>query len=64
MAGIVVGAAVDILWVVFLGSFGLYEIIPGFLAGMISAVIASLTDKEPDQKVQALFDRATRRERS
>ena len=64
VAGIVVGAAVDILWVVFLGSFGLYEIIPGFLAGMISAVIASLTDKEPDQKVQALFDRATRRERS
>ncbi len=57
VAGIVVGALVDILWLAFLGSFGLYEIIPGFICGMAAAVIVSLVDKAPDEKVQALFDR-------
>ena len=58
VAGIIVGAAADILWLVFLGSFGLYEIVPGFLAGLIAAVVVSLADKEPAAEVKALFDRA------
>ena len=40
-AGIVVGAAVDVLWLVLLKSTGVYEIVPGFAAGLLAAVIAS-----------------------
>ena len=58
VAGITIGAAVDILWLAFLGSFGLYEIIPGFLAGCIASVAVSLLDKEPPKEVQTLYDQA------
>jgi len=63
VAGILTGAAVDILWLAFLGSFGLYEIIPGFAAGLIAAVVVSLMTREPGKEVQALFDRASAPER-
>ncbi|MBR3108866.1 MAG: sodium/proline symporter [Clostridia bacterium] len=62
VAGIVVGAGVDILWLVFLGSFGLYEIIPGFLAGLIAGVVVSLLSKAPDKEVTALFDQVRSKE--
>ena len=58
IAGIVVGAVVDILWLVLLGSFGLYEIIPGFIAGLLAAVIVSKCTKAPGKDVEALFDKA------
>ncbi len=57
-AGIVVGAAADILWLIYLASTGIYEIIPGFLCGLIAAVIASKLSKAPDARVEALFERA------
>ena len=57
VAGILVGAVVDIAWLAFIG-LGIYEIIPGFFTGLIAAVIVTLFDKEPDKEVQALFDRA------
>ena len=60
VAGIVVGAAVDILWLTFLASTGVYEIIPGFLCGLIAAVLASKLSKEPDKDVEELFDRAVK----
>ncbi len=56
VAGIVVGAAVDILWLAFLGSFGLYEIIPGFACGLLAAVAVSMISKAPDKDVVAVFD--------
>ena len=56
-AGIVVGAAVDILWLVFLKDFGLYEIIPGFVASLIAAIVVSLLTKAPGKEVTDLFDR-------
>lgn len=59
VGGIVVGAAVDILWLAFLNGTGLYEIIPGFAAGLIVAVCVSLISPEPNPKVKALFNRAT-----
>ena len=59
-AGIVAGAAVDILWLVFLGGTGIYEIIPGFAAGLIVAVLVSKLSGEPSAEVEALFDRASR----
>ncbi len=57
-AGIVVGAAVDILWLAFLGSTGLYEIIPGFFCGLIASVLVSMASPAPGKDVEALFDRA------
>lgn len=58
VAGIVVGAVVDIAWLAFLGSTGIYEIIPGFICGLIAAVIASKCSKAPSAEVEALFDKA------
>ena len=59
-AGIVAGAAVDILWLAFLSGTGIYEIIPGFAAGLIVAVLVSKLSGEPSAQVEALFDRASR----
>ena len=50
----------DILWLTFLASTGVYEIIPGFLCGLIAAVLASKLSKEPDKDVEELFDRAVK----
>ena len=59
VAGIAVGFAVDILWYVFLTSrTNIYEIIPGFICGMICTVIVSLLDKKPPQAVLDLFDKS------
>ena len=58
VAGIVVGAVVDGLWLAFLASTGIYEIIPGFAAGLLAAVTVSLATPAPDKEVEALFDRA------
>ena len=62
-AGIVAGAAVDILWLIFLSSTGIYEIVPGFAAGLVAAVVVSLCGKKPGEDVEALFDRASHPER-
>ena len=59
IAGICAGFAADALWYAFLStSTGLYEIIPGFLAGMIVAVIVSLCTKTPDKAVLDVFEEA------
>ncbi len=60
VVGIVVGAAVDILWLVCLSSTGVYEIIPGFLCGLIAAVVAAKLSKAPDKDVEELFDKAVK----
>ena len=58
VAGILAGAIVDIAWLVFMSSFGLYEIIPGFIVGGLAAVAVSKCTKAPSAEVEALFDRA------
>ncbi|MBQ9885893.1 MAG: sodium/proline symporter PutP [Lachnospiraceae bacterium] len=61
IAGIVCGFAVDALWYAFLSSStGLYEIIPGFITGLIAAVVVSLIDKAPSKEVCELFDSASK----
>ena len=60
VAGIMAGAAVDILWLAVFSSTGIYEIIPGFFAGLAVAVLASLATKAPGKEVEALFDRAVK----
>ena len=73
VSGIAAGAGVDIAWLIihnykssllaplnmsYTGIFSLYEIIPGFIAGLIVAVIVTLIDKKPKQEVQDLYDLA------
>ena len=56
LAGIICGALADILWLIFLSGTGLYEIIPGFVCGLLVAVIVSLCTKKPSSEVEALFE--------
>ena len=56
LSGIIVGAVVDILWLAFLSGTGVYEIVPGFVCGMLAAVLVSLCTKAPDAEVEALFE--------
>ncbi|MBE6763576.1 MAG: sodium/proline symporter [Ruminococcaceae bacterium] len=68
LAGILTGAVVDIAWLVFLNDglgllklenpLGIYEILPGFVLGMIAAVVVSLMTKKPSEEVEELFDTA------
>lgn len=58
VAGIVVGSIVDISWLAFLSGTGLYELLPGFVAGLIAALVATLATKPPAKEVEDLFDEA------
>ena len=67
VAGIVVGAVVDMLWLwlpvsgglTLTAITGIYEIIPGFIIGAAAAVIVTLIDKAPSAEVEAIFAKAT-----
>ena len=56
VAGIVAGAAVDILWLIFLKDWGIYEIIPGFIVGLIVSIVVSLVTKAPSKEVTDIYD--------
>ena len=58
ITGIIVGAVVDILWLIFLSGLGIYEIIPGFICGLVAAVIVAKATKAPGKDVEELFDLA------
>lgn len=58
LVGIVVGAVVDIYWFTNLAHLGIYEIIPGFFASLVAAVIATLCSHAPSKEVEELFDKA------
>ena len=58
VAGIVTGALVDVLWYMFLSFTGIYELLPGFVIGLVAAVVVTLCTKEPDEEVKKLFDKA------
>ena len=55
LAGMVVGAAVVLLWNHY-AWWGLYEIIPGFVLASLSIYVVSLLDKAPDNRITAVFD--------
>ncbi len=57
VAGIIGGAVVDIVWLKLLtASTGVYEIVPGFIAGLIISVIVTLCTKAPSAEVLAIYD--------
>lgn len=57
LCGIICGAIVDILWLILFSSTGVYEIVPGFLCGMIAAIVISLFTKAPSTEVMDLFNK-------
>lgn len=57
-AGVVTGAAVDLIWLFFFSGTGIYEIIPGFLLGGLSAIITTLVTEPPAKEVTDIYDRA------
>ena len=68
VAGIVAGAVVDIAWLLcftntitdaLIAPTGVYEILPGFIAGGIAAIVVSLCTKAPSEEVNAIFESAT-----
>ena len=56
--GIFTGAIVDIWWLMHMADTGVYEIIPGFFAGLIVAYVVSLITPKPSKEVEELFDKA------
>lgn len=58
LAGILVGAIVDVVWLIFLPMTGIYEILPGFVASTIAAVVVTLCTKKPSEEVEKLYDDA------
>ena len=60
VAGVVCGAVVDVAWLIWLsGSTGVYEIVPGFICGLIACVVVTLLDKKPGEDVEKIFETAT-----
>ncbi|MBQ8563219.1 MAG: sodium/proline symporter, partial [Firmicutes bacterium] len=59
VAGVLTGAVVDVLWLMFMSHTSIYEIIPGFAASLVAAVVVTLLDKAPAKEVEAIFDKAT-----
>lgn len=55
LAGMITGAATVLIWHQF-AWFGLYEIVPGFVLGIVAIVVASLLTKEPDEEMRKTFD--------
>jgi len=58
-AGVIGGAAVDIFWMNNLSSTGVYELLPGFVAGFVIAVIVTLVTPAPSAEACAIYDRAS-----
>lgn len=56
--GVIVGAVVDLVWLVALSGTGVYEIVPGFIAGGIAAIVATLVTPAPSKTVTDIFDEA------
>ena len=68
VSGIITGFVVDILWMILFNfeyydmksvayNTNLYEILPGFIAGMAAAIVVSLLTEKPSKEVADLFDR-------
>lgn len=57
-AGVVIGAAVDIIWLICLSGTGIYEILPGFICGGIVAIVVTRITPEPGKEVTDIYDNA------
>ena len=56
-AGIIVGGLVDLFWAQMSGGiFELYEIVPGFVCGLLAIIIVSLATPAPSKEITDKFD--------
>jgi len=56
-AGIIVGGVVDLIWAQLSGGiFDLYEIVPGFVCGLVAIIVASLITPAPEREITDKFD--------
>ena len=58
-AGVIAGALADILWLFRMSGTGVYELVPGFIAGALAAVIVTLLTPAPAREVTDIFDMAS-----
>ena len=57
------GASVDILWIAFCkNATGVYELLPGFVAGLLAGIVVACLTKAPSQEVNDLYDKAVSQE--
>ena len=61
VAGVVSGFVVDLGWLLtgLTASTGIFEIVPGFIASFIIAVIVAKCTAEPNAKAVEIFDKGT-----
>ena len=57
LTGILVGAVTDVVWLLCLSGTGIYEIVPAFLLGTLSAVIAAKCSRGDRSELHALFEK-------
>lgn len=57
-AGILSGGLTVIIWKEFFAYTGLYEIVPGFIIGLLAIIIVSLLDSPPTATVTDKYDKA------
>jgi sodium/proline symporter len=61
LIGMVSGGTMMLVWHYMIkpmgGVFGLYELLPGFLVGLVGCIIASLSTSEPEAEILAEFDK-------
>ncbi len=58
-AGVIAGAAADLIWLFCFSDTGVYELVPGFIVGLVVSIIVALVTAEPSAEVVAIFDRAS-----
>ena len=58
LAAMIVGFATVILWNTFLGSTGIYELLPGFIFALIAGIVVSYVTKPPSDEICKQFDDA------
>lgn len=62
IAGMVAGGAMTIIWKYLIspmgGVFGIYELLPAFLLGLLTIIVVSLITKAPSQAIHDEFDLA------
>lgn len=58
VTGIVVGANIDIAWIIFMKDTGVYELLPGFVIGALAAIAAAKLVGPPSEDVLKLYDDA------
>ena len=64
VAGMVCGGAMVFIWKFLLkpmgGIWGIYELLPAFIVGLLAIFIVSLCTKEPSEEIQAEFDQVVK----